>query len=128
MDEFLPLGPLTRSETIKALGCMGVDTPADTKLADESLDKRLRDALNAAQYKDRFSLPFDFDKLGDWPIAKPGDGDIPNERRLLLAVQRGNMSEAELTRARGRAPELYVDPVAEHKQAGFNSIPEYFLH
>ncbi|KAM5545419.1 hypothetical protein V8D89_001032 [Ganoderma adspersum] len=47
------LSPLTRDETILVLNALGVDIPADTKLVDDILEKRLSDALGAAQYKDR---------------------------------------------------------------------------
>ena len=109
---------LTREETLKALGCMGVDIPPDTKLADDILEKRLRDALNAAQYLHHFTLPLDFGTLSDWPTNKPGNPPVPARRRLLEAVRRGNFSEAESTlRNAGRAPELFVDPFMDMRQS-----------
>ncbi|PIL28918.1 hypothetical protein GSI_08965 [Ganoderma sinense ZZ0214-1] len=47
------LSPLTRNETILVLNSLGIDVPTDTKLLDDILEKRLSDALAAAQYKDR---------------------------------------------------------------------------
>lgn len=40
---------LTRIETLRVLSCMGIDLPAHTKLPDDALEKRLRQALNASQ-------------------------------------------------------------------------------
>ena len=49
------MDPLTREETLKILSCMGIDLPKTTKLPDDVLEKRLRDALNFAQ--NRKNLP-----------------------------------------------------------------------
>ena len=112
---------LTRAEICCVLGCMGIDIPPTSQLSDESLEKRLRDALNAAQYKHRFSLPFDFNTFSDWPIAKPGEREVPLERRLLQSVRRGNIAEAARTRATGgKAPQLYVDPFMDLRQTAMS--------
>ena len=117
MDDLLPLGPLTRSEIVTVLGYMGVDIPAHTKLSDDNLNKRLQDALNAAQYKSRFSLPLDIKNLADWPTLKSGRPKVPSDKRLLEAVRRGNVVEMAATQARGgTAPELYVDPFMDLRQ------------
>ncbi|KAM5546031.1 hypothetical protein V8D89_000157 [Ganoderma adspersum] len=107
---------LNRSETLQILQCMGIELPADTKLLDDVLDKRLRDALNAAQYKDRLPSPFDPLNLSPWPTPKGGEG-----RSLFDAVQRGSLHESRQIFAKKLAggsavPELYVDPFTDLRQ------------
>ena len=107
---------LNRSETLQILQCMGVELPANTKLLDDVLDKRLRDALNAAQYKDRLPSPFDLSTLTSWPLQKGGKG-----RSLFDAVHRGSLHESRQIFAKKMAggsavPELYVDPFTDLRQ------------
>ena len=94
---------LTRQETLEVLQELGVDIPKSTRLSDDVLDKRLRDALNAAQYKDRLPPSLDLQALPEWPQANPPssashtpdasseDFDDPDE--LCKAVQRINIHE-----------------------------------
>ncbi|KAI0704233.1 hypothetical protein C8T65DRAFT_830856 [Cerioporus squamosus] len=84
---------LTRAETIRILRAMGGDIPADTKLPDDVLEKRLREAVNASQNKATFS-PLDLGSLKKWPMAAPGELDT-RARPLVKALQRGNIDEAQ---------------------------------
>ncbi|PIL28917.1 hypothetical protein GSI_08963 [Ganoderma sinense ZZ0214-1] len=107
---------LNRSETLQVLQCMGIELPADTKLLDDVLEKRLRDALNAAQYKDRLPSPFDISDLSPWPAPKSAE-----RRSLFDAVQRGSFQESRQIFAKKLAggsavPELYVDPFTDLRQ------------
>ena len=72
---------LSRPETLQVLNSMGIELPADTKLLDDILDKRLRDALNAVQYKDHLPSPFD---LRTHPLADAGT------RQGTVAVRGGS--------------------------------------
>ncbi|KAI0354489.1 hypothetical protein OH77DRAFT_505313 [Trametes cingulata] len=116
--------PLTRAEVLKTLACMGVELPANTRLPDDTLEKRLRAALDAAQEKGRFPDPLDLQSLPAWPLLTPLGGAPPpggEGRPLLDAVKRGNMQEARethLARLAGASPhrELYVDPFMDLRQ------------
>ncbi|KAI1792749.1 hypothetical protein LXA43DRAFT_1060444 [Ganoderma leucocontextum] len=107
---------LNRPETLQVLNCMGVELPAETKLADDILDKRLRDALNAAQYKDYLPSPLSLPDLPPWPVPKGNEG-----RSLFEAVQRGSIHESRQIHAKKLAggsavPELFVDPFTDLRQ------------
>lgn len=112
--------PLTRAEKLKVLASMGIELPQDTKLLEEVLDKRLRNALDAAQEKDRFP---DLSKLLDlpaWPLVNSGDINS-TARPLLDAVKRGNMHEAlqnmqAASLGLSAAPELFADPFIDLRQ------------
>ncbi|TBU39347.1 hypothetical protein BD309DRAFT_1083464 [Dichomitus squalens] len=111
---------LSHSETLQVLKSMGIEIPTDTKLSGDALEKRLRDALNAAQYKDRLPSPFDLHGLPAWPLKRPNEADT-RARSLFEAVQRGNMQEAlqvyETKKAGGSTvPTLYVDPFMDLRQ------------
>ncbi|KAI0370797.1 hypothetical protein BV20DRAFT_994690 [Pilatotrama ljubarskyi] len=114
--------PLTRSEILKTLNSMGVEIPANTKLPDETLEKRLRSALDAAQEKNRFSDQLDLRSLRKWPLLKGGEPQAWDEGRSLLdAVKRGNMQEARQNHLASllgadRHNELYVDPFMDLRQ------------
>ena len=95
---------------------MGIELPADTKLLDDILHKRLRDALNAAQYKDRLPSPFDLCTLIPWPTPEGSEG-----RSLFEAVQRGSLEESRQIFAKklmggSAVPELFVDPFTDLRQ------------
>ncbi|RDX40254.1 hypothetical protein OH76DRAFT_1413095 [Lentinus brumalis] len=107
---------ITRTETLQVLRSMRVEIPEDTKLSDENLEKRLCDALNAAQQKERLSSPLDFDALAPWPVPREGVADS-NAKSVLAAVTRGNLAEAAMNHARNsRTPELYIDPFIDLRQ------------
>ncbi len=84
---------LTRTETIRILRAMGGDIPADTKLPDDVLEKRLREAINASQNKATFSS-LDLGSLQKWPMATAGELDT-HARPLIRAMQRGSIDEAQ---------------------------------
>jgi hypothetical protein len=75
-----------REDLLVVLGCLGVSLPENTKIPDDTLNKRLLQALDGSQ---RFSdliqstpfLPSDYPK---WSSPKP----------LVQSVSRGNMREA----------------------------------
>ncbi|KAI0704230.1 hypothetical protein C8T65DRAFT_654302 [Cerioporus squamosus] len=107
---------MTRTETLRVLKSLRVEIPEDTKLLDENLEKRLRDALNAAQQKDRLSIPLNLDALSPWPVPREGMPDS-TAKPMLAAVTRGNLAEAAMNHARNqRVPELYVDPFIDLRQ------------
>ena len=115
---------LTRSETLQVLSSMGIDLPRSTKLSDAGLDQRLRDALNAAQYKDRLSPSLNLASLKPWPLATPGAvakrGKFKGEggRLVLEAIGRGNLMEAvENIATKNRVPELFVDTFTDLRQS-----------
>ena len=116
---------LTREETLYALRSIGIDLPLSTKLPDDSHNKRLRDALDAAQYKSDLPSSLDLNALKTWPLAVPdtsqqrgkakgGKAKGSSGGRLLLeAVKRGNMMEAVQNVG---VPDLYVDPFTDLRQ------------
>lgn len=93
---------------------MGLELPEDTKLTNEILEKRLRDALNAAQEKDRLLASLDLKSLSPWPTSKLAPS---NKRPLLDAVNKGSIGEAAHNYVRGsRRVQLYVDPFMDLRQ------------
>ncbi|KAI1792762.1 hypothetical protein LXA43DRAFT_972427 [Ganoderma leucocontextum] len=114
------LRPFTREETIRVLNSLGVDIPTDTKLLDEILEKRLSDALDAAQYKDRFPECMNLKSLNPWPVVEHSESAI-NPRPLVDAVARHNLDEAHKLYTDFRAGKniqnaLFVDPFDEPSQ------------
>ncbi|KAI8996668.1 hypothetical protein BD414DRAFT_434731 [Trametes punicea] len=111
--------PLTRTEILRILQSMGIELPQNTKIPDDTLEKRLRAALDAAQEKSRFPSQLKPLELAPWPLAK-ADELNSRARPLLDAVKRGNWQEALANYMRGRgacaAPELYVDPFMDLRQ------------
>lgn len=90
--------PLTRRETLDILSCMGVELPRTTRLPDDVLDKRLRDALNHAQH--RSGLPpssLDPARLPRWPAGEP----------LLKVLRRVDLGEALAIEDAERAGKAY---------------------
>ncbi|TFK85917.1 hypothetical protein K466DRAFT_525107 [Polyporus arcularius HHB13444] len=90
--------PLTRRETLDILSCMGVELPRTTRLPDDVLDKRLRDALNHAQH--RSSLPpssLDPARLPRWPAGES----------LLKVLRRVDLGEALAIEDAERAGKAY---------------------
>ena len=112
--------PLTRTETLQILKCLGVDLPVTTKISEENLDRRLRNALDAAQYKDHLPSPFKLTRLPSWPTKK-GDKADTSARSLFEAVRRGSIQESRQIHAAKMAggsdvPTLYVDPFTDLRQ------------
>lgn len=114
--------PLTRTEKLRVLASMGIELPEDTKLVDAVLEKRLVNALDAAQGKDRYPDPSKLRELPMWPLVKTGE--INSSARLLLdAVKRGNMHEARHWQnsqaallGMSASPELFTDPFMDLRQ------------
>ena len=67
---------LQRKEILQILDSMGVGLPPATKLSLEDLDKRLRDALNDSQRKEK--LPRDLSSLPPWlwPFSLMSDEEV----------------------------------------------------
>ena len=106
-----PMSKLAREEMLTVLKAMGVEVPATTKIPDDDLNKRVRDALNAAQYKDKLPSPLNLSDLPPWPTSD-------QERSLFEAVQRGTVGEAVQNYITGRRqPELYVDAFMDLRQS-----------
>ncbi|EMD36741.1 hypothetical protein CERSUDRAFT_50971 [Gelatoporia subvermispora B] len=83
---------LTRNELLSALASMGVEIPSHTKLGDDALDKRLRQALGCAESLSRVlpDTPFDPLTLPQW-LSRNGS--------VYEATRRGNMQEAIMNTA-----------------------------
>jgi hypothetical protein len=79
----------TRQELLVQLAAIGVALPKGTKMPNDSLEKRLGQALDASQaFTDVItSLPFDPTSLDTWSSST-------QSKTLLEAVQRGNLIEA----------------------------------
>ncbi|KAL4244335.1 MYND-type zinc finger protein samB [Abortiporus biennis] len=103
---------LDRHEYLSILSSMGVEIPPHSRLPDESLEKRLRQALNASQTVAKLAPDdlIDVAKLRDWPKSE----------KVLDAINRTNMYEAMANytaRLQGRDPsELYVNPFTDLRQ------------
>ncbi|TFY69765.1 hypothetical protein EVJ58_g251 [Rhodofomes roseus] len=102
---------LTRQETLTILAGMGVELPPATKLPDEALQKRLRQALNGAQYVSNVlaNSPLDLATLSAWPLA----------HSVYEGVRRGNLQEAQhnyQAKLQGRETELYKNPILDARQ------------
>ena len=115
---------LTRAETIKILRAMGGDLPADTKLPDDVLEKRLREAVNASQNKTAFS-PLDIGSLQKWPMATAGELDT-RARSLFSSVQRSNIDEAQ-QRMLGHGGANRVEGEAATPSAGLSASSNPFI-
>ncbi|PIL28924.1 hypothetical protein GSI_08971 [Ganoderma sinense ZZ0214-1] len=104
------LEPFTREEKIRILNTLGVDIPADSKLLDSILEKRLCAALDAAQYKDRLPASMNIKTLRPWPMIESGQGGTTSTRPrpLAKAVQRRTLADA-----RQAGPSL---PAAENEE------------
>lgn len=103
--------PMTRKEILTTLAGLGVELPPATKMPDEALQKRLRQALNSAQYASHVlkNLPLDPATLNEWPPSRP----------TFDGVRRGNFQEASENfhaRLQGKGVELYKNPVADARQ------------
>ena len=115
---------LTRAETIKILRAMGGDLPADTKLPDDVLEKRLREAVNASQNKTAFS-PLDIGTLQKWHMATAGELDT-RARSLFSSVQRSNIDEAQ-QRMLGHGGANRVEGEAATPSAGLSASSNPFI-
>ncbi|OCH86730.1 hypothetical protein OBBRIDRAFT_796890 [Obba rivulosa] len=80
---------LHRNEILAILTSMNVELPSNTRMSDEALDKRLRQALASAQYLTQVlpSPPLNPTKLPEWH---------PQNNSVYEAIRRGNMQEALL--------------------------------
>ncbi|KAK7052835.1 hypothetical protein VNI00_004154 [Paramarasmius palmivorus] len=76
----------TRQEKLGLLASMGVKLLPTTRIPEEAVDKRLRSAIDAAQYFPKFSehVPFNPKSFPVWPDSEP----------LKKAVSRNNLAEA----------------------------------
>ncbi|KZT64969.1 hypothetical protein DAEQUDRAFT_565796 [Daedalea quercina L-15889] len=102
---------LTRQETLTILASMGVELPSATKMPDDALQKRLRQALNSAQYISNVlsNPPLDPAALSAWPSG----------RSVYDGVRRGNFEEAMQNYQRklqGKDVELYKNPMMDARQ------------
>lgn len=109
---------LSRRETLSILSAIGVELPPETRLSDEALEKRLKQAINAAQCLAQHipNSPLNPATLAAWPSTSPGD-----DRSVHDAVKRGDMAEALANleaRMQGRdnAVALYQNAVLDLRQ------------
>jgi len=77
---------ISREDLLALLGSMGVSLPLHTKIPEEDLQKRLSNALDAAQ-----QLNATFDST---PVIPSGYPAWPSKTNLLDATKRGNYQEA----------------------------------
>ncbi|PIL28923.1 hypothetical protein GSI_08970 [Ganoderma sinense ZZ0214-1] len=117
------MDPLTRAETLQILSFMGVEIPKNTKLPGDLLDKRLQDALNAAQNRDNLPItpPLDPETTKKWPVRL----NPPERESLRKKVWRGSMEEAQnIIHARETLGEyrrgLFQDPFWDLRQTMMN--------
>ncbi len=117
------MDPLTRAETLQILSFMGVEIPKSTKLPGDVLDKRLQDALTAAQNMDQLPItpPVDPEVTKKWPVRL----NPPERESLRKAVWRGSLEEAHnIIRARETTGEykrgLFQDPFWDLRQTMMN--------
>jgi hypothetical protein len=77
----------TREEILHVLSAFGIDIPANSKLPDGSLQKRLRQAINASQAMSAINPnpPLALDQYPKWPR---------NSKILYESIRRGNIDEA----------------------------------
>ena len=113
------MDPLTRAETLQILSFMGVEIPQNTKLPADVLDKRLQDALTAAQNMDQLPIspPLDPETTKRWPVRL----NPPERKSLRKAVWRGSLEEAQdIIEAREMQGEykrgLFKDPFWDLRQ------------
>ncbi|KAK1230931.1 hypothetical protein PQX77_005962 [Marasmius sp. AFHP31] len=91
---------LTRDEKLGLMHTMGIELPTTTRLPDDALDKKLRNAVDAAQYFSMVVTKSSIDPatLPAWPVKSP----------LQKATVRGNLGEGlgrdGILRARGESP------------------------
>ncbi|KAH9934583.1 uncharacterized protein BXZ73DRAFT_77052 [Epithele typhae] len=134
------MDPLTSRELTSVLRSMGVDLPRHVTFPKSTLKKRLRFALNAAQYRFRLPPSLDLTKPVEWPkpswnlaiysrvdyfYIPPENGDpmpvfshIPKEDRteqsLVPIVERGPAEESKrlYESSLARMPHFQREPVA----------------
>lgn len=102
---------LSRQETLAILAGMGVELPPATKLPDAALQKRLRQALNGAQFVSNVlpEPPLNPATLSAWPSA----------HKVYEGVRRGNFHEAQQNyqaKLQGKETELYKNPMLDARQ------------
>ncbi|KAH9925054.1 uncharacterized protein BXZ73DRAFT_50322 [Epithele typhae] len=122
MDHF------TRTELLQVLSSIGVELPKNTKLPDNELSKRLRDALNLAQEKDTLPPTFDVEKMKKWPLfdqpssKENSAGARKSKQSLLEAMKRSNLGEAFQNALTGNKaqPDLYKDVFTDLRQTVMN--------
>ncbi|RDX41978.1 hypothetical protein OH76DRAFT_1467037 [Lentinus brumalis] len=88
--------PLTRSEILQTLSCMGINLPTSTKLSDDALEKRLREGLNASQNRENIPAPLNMSSTRPWPMLKPWDASASSSaqgRPVFNAVRRTSVQE-----------------------------------
>ncbi len=103
----------SREELLGVLSSFGISIPPTSKLPDDSLQKRLRQAINASQALSLINPkpPLDLNKYSKWPR---------NCKGLFTAIRRGNLEEVAMTQMAMRegqdpAP-LYVNAFMDVRQ------------
>ncbi|KAJ8076759.1 hypothetical protein AAF712_000381 [Marasmius tenuissimus] len=91
---------LTRDEKLGLMHTMGIELPTTTQLPDDALDKKLRNAVDAAQYFNMVVAKSSID-----PVTLPA---WPVKSSLQEATARGNIGEGlgrdGILRAKGKSP------------------------
>ena len=104
---------LSREELLSVLSNFGITIPPASKLPKESLQKRLRQAINASQTMSLLNPnpPLDLEQYSKWPQGYKGVFD---------AIRRGNLEEAAMTQLamrQGQDPaRLYVNAFMDVRQ------------
>ncbi|KAL0570765.1 hypothetical protein V5O48_011193 [Marasmius crinis-equi] len=87
----------TREDKLGFLASMGIELPPTTRLPEEAVDKKLKSAIDAAQYLSSVlnEVPVN---PASFPLWNKSD---PKNKPLLTAVRRGNPAEAFAVAAAG---------------------------
>lgn len=106
---------MTRAELLKVLDGMDISIPANTKLPNNALEKRLKQAIKASQSMASVisKIPLPLAELPKWPTNS-------DEHTVFRAIRRGDFREATMNiegRLRGEDPfPLRVNPVIDVRQ------------
>ncbi|KAG8992101.1 hypothetical protein FRB94_012009 [Tulasnella sp. JGI-2019a] len=109
--------PTSRDEIFNLLKALGVEIHPQTTLSTDALEKRLRKALDCAQYiTDAVNISEDGDGQIDLSGVKPW-----SKGKVFDAVRRGSLTEAMINSATPNAiPDLYVNALMDLRQTAMS--------
>ena len=125
-------------EPLRVLESLGVELPPDTKLPDEAIEKRLRDALNSCQYKDHLEPLPDLNTLPPWKLSAPEvmqaqvptaastSPSMPSPGLVAQSTPPGFHSKPMGACQRGNLHEARINNFRRDAQARMNALREQF--